>query len=387
MSTEITGLDPESGRTVRVRVSDGVIDAVDDIPDADDTCWLAPGLIDLQVNGYAGYDVNAADVDVETIVGLTGALADEGVTTFAPTIITAPEHRITAALAVIARARAVDPAVRHAISHVHVEGPHISAEEGPRGAHDREWVRPPSVAEFLRWQRACDGLVGMVTLSPHYPGSTGYIAALREHGVHVAIGHTHCEHAEIEAAVMAGASVSTHLGNGAHAMLPRHPNYLWSQLAEVRLTAGFIADGHHLDPAVFTAMLRAKGLDRAFLVSDAVALAGLAPGVYDTPVGGQVELGADGRLARFGTPFLAGAALGLADGVAGAVAMAEIALADSLALATVNPARFVRTGPPRGVLRPGAAADLIRFRWQPGDRTLRLDRVLTATSTTKGLAP
>src|ERR671922_3071238 len=106
------------------------------------------------------------------------------------------------------------------------------------------------------------------------------------------------------AAVDAGARLSTHLGNGAHAVLPRHPNYLWEQLAQDRLTASLIFDGHHLPPAVMKAMLRAKALERVILVSDVTAVGGLAPGVYQTPVGGRVELLADGRLTLPGTPYL-----------------------------------------------------------------------------------
>ncbi|MBP2479172.1 N-acetylglucosamine-6-phosphate deacetylase [Crossiella equi] len=375
---DITGLDPGSGRGVRVRAEHGLITAVEDAPEVTGDWWLAPGLVDLQVNGFAGHDLNAPGVEVDTVLALTAALREHGVTTFAPTLVTAPEHRITRALAVIAQARRVSPAVRHAIPHVHVEGPHLSTEDGPRGAHDPAWMRPPRTEEFHRWQQACDGLVGMVTLSPHHPDSTAYIAELRRHGVHAAIGHTHCTPEQVEAAVEAGATVSTHLGNGAHAVLPRHPNYLWTQLAEDRLMAGFIADGHHLPAAALTAMLRAKGPHRSFLVSDSVALAGLPPGTYTTPVGGQVELTASGRLGKAGTPFLAGAARCLADGVAEVVALTGIGLAEALRLATENPARLLPpgTGAPRGVLRPGAAADLVRFRWAPGDHHLTFDKEL-----------
>jgi N-acetylglucosamine-6-phosphate deacetylase len=156
-------------------------------------------------------------------------------------------------------------------------------------------------------------------------------------------------------------------------MLPRHPNYLWTQLADDRLTAGFIADGHHLPADTLIAMIRAKGLDRSILVSDAVALAGLPPGRYETPIGGAVELSADGRLVMSGTPFLAGAARGLADGVAHAATAARLGLGDALRLATRQPGRFAGG---RGVLTAGAPADVIQFDWAPGDPALRMTRVL-----------
>jgi N-acetylglucosamine-6-phosphate deacetylase len=192
-------------------------------------------------------------------------------------------------------------------------------------------------------------------------------------GVRCAIGHTHALPEQVTRAADAGAELSSHLGNGAHAVLPRHPNYLWAQLADDRLTAGFIADGHHLPADTFKAMLRAKGIDRAHLVSDSTALGGMPPGRYRTPVGGEVELSPEGRLSSAGTPFLAGAARTLADGVATAAAMAGLPLASALRLATANPGRFAGA---RGTLRPGAAADLITFAWRPGDRTLDLRTVV-----------
>jgi N-acetylglucosamine-6-phosphate deacetylase len=368
----ISGRDPATGRGLTITIAEGRIAAIDDGP-PHETVWLSAGLIDLQVNGFSGIDLNGTHLAPTDVARLTAALQACGVTSFLPTLITASEAAITAALAAIAEARAADPLVAHAISAVHVEGPHISPEAGARGAHPREHVRPPDLAEFERWQKACGGLVGLVTLSPHDPNAPEYIRALTARGIRVAIGHTDASPVQITASVDAGATLSTHLGNGIAAMLPRHPNPIWSQLADDRLTATFIADGHHLPADVFRAMLRAKGLDRAVLVSDAVALGGLPPGIYEQPIGGRVELTADGRLGLVGTPYLAGAARPLKQDVALAIGMAGITLADALRLATNNPGRFVRG---RGRLALGEPADLIRFSWSPGDTDLSIDTVL-----------
>jgi N-acetylglucosamine-6-phosphate deacetylase len=157
--------------------------------------------------------------------------------------------------------------------------------------------------------------------------------------------------------VDAGARYSTHLGNGAHAMLPRHPNHIWAQLADDRLTAGFIADGFHLPRDTFLAMLRAKGPDRAFLVSDTAALAGMPPGRYSSIVGGEVELTAEGRLGIVGTPYLAGAARSLLECVGVAHAAFGLPLEAAVQLATLAPARIAAT--PGGRVDAGDPADLV----------------------------
>jgi N-acetylglucosamine-6-phosphate deacetylase len=358
--TSISGRDPHTGRTIEVEIRDGIIAAIADVPLAE-PLWLSPGLVDLQINGYQGFDLNSDNLTSDTVIDLSRSVLATGVTTFLPTIITASEEKIVACLRAIAAARQLNPALRHMIPGVHVEGPHLSPEDGPRGAHSREHIRQPSMAEFDRWQRASGGLVKLVTLSPHFEEAPNYIATLHARGVLVSIGHTQASPEQIHAAVDAGATLSTHLGNGIADPLPRHPNLLWAQLAEDRLTAMFIADGHHLPNDTLKVMLRAKGLDRAILVSDVVALGGMPPGLYETPVGGLVELTTDGRLSLPGTRLLAGSVVPLKDAVAH-LATTDLSLSESLRLATQNPARFLgRTSK----LQVGAPGDLIRFAWKP----------------------
>ncbi|ACQ81595.1 N-acetylglucosamine-6-phosphate deacetylase [Beutenbergia cavernae DSM 12333] len=368
----VVGRDPGTGRLVEVLVDDGVVAQVRALgaeasSEPGGEPWLVPGLVDLQVNGFAGLDVNGPDVTPDVVVELVRALARAGTTTFVPTVVTSAESDLLRSLRAVAEARRRDDGARHAIPFVHLEGPHISAEDGPRGVHPAEHVREPDPAELRRWQEAADGLVGLVTISPHWDASTAYVRHAVASGVRIAIGHTHATPEQVHEAAAAGASLATHLGNGAHAVLPRHPNYVWAQLADDRLTGCFIADGHHLPADTLTAMLRAKGPDRAVLVSDSVALAGLPPGEYTTPVGGRVHLSADGRLSEVGTPFLAGAARTLADGVAGAARLAGLDLAGALRLATTNPGRVVGG---RGVLTPGAPADVLLVDHEPGADSL-----------------
>lgn len=300
-----------------------------------------PGLIDMQVNGYAGLDVNADDVGPETVVELTRALWAQGVTTFLPTIITAPEQKILQGLRAVAAARASDPRVAHSIPGVHVEGPALSPDDGPRGAHDARHLRAPDVDELDRWQEASGGLVRVVTLAPERPGSERYIAAAVARGVLVSLGHCAPTPGQVRDATWAGARLSTHLGNGTHRTLPRHPNHIWAQLAEDRLTAMLIADGHHLPADTLTAMIRAKSPERCVLTSDAAALAGVEPGEYTTPVGGRVTVGTEGDLRLSGTDLLAGSGRSLLACLDWARSHLPLEAGTLLAMATANPARVL----------------------------------------------
>ena len=363
--TTIHGLEPGTGQALTVEVKGGLIQAVHRaqaaVPAAGQG-WLAAGLIDLQVNGYVGHDLNDDQVTPETVQALARAMLASGVTTFLPTLITASESQLTRALVAIQAARRLDPVVANMVPYVHVEGPAIAPEDGPRGAHPAAHVRAPSVAEFERWQQASGSVVGMVTLSPHWPESAAYIAHLAGSGVHVALGHTDASPAQIAAAVHAGARISTHLGNGMHAMINRRRNPFWAQLVDDRLCASFIADGHHLSPDLLKVMLRSKGLGQSMIVSDATAIGGMSAGHYQASIGGAVTLSPSGRLSMNdgSDQYLAGAALPLLAGVATLVRDAKLDLRDALALATEHPGRWVGG---RGRLAVGQPADLIRFNW------------------------
>ncbi|MGA4507152.1 N-acetylglucosamine-6-phosphate deacetylase [Propionibacteriaceae bacterium G1746] len=276
-----------------------------------------PGLVDLQVNGYRGLDVNDPDVTPATITALAHELWQVGTTRWLPTIVTAGMAQIERTLAAVHAAREADALVRDSIIGVHLEGPWISPRPEPRGAHDPRWIRPPDPAEVGAVLEAGRGLIRIVTLAPEVPGADEAIAALVDRGVLVSLGHSDGAPDDFARAQRLGATLSTHLGNGCAAMLPRQPNLLWTQL-DLPLTPGLITDGHHCSPDFVRVAFAAKG-PRAFIVSDAAALAGSPPGVYDTPVGGQVEVTPDGALRLPGTTRLAGSGSCLLDCVRTAV--------------------------------------------------------------------
>ena len=320
---------------------------------------LAAGFIDLQVNGFAGVDYNSPDTPHAEIGRSLRAQFATGTTRLLPTVITGSVPGMLGSLRnLYAAKRALAEGV--AIEGFHVEGPHISPEEGPRGAHPRQHVRPPDVDEYRRWQEATDGLVKLVTIAPEWPGAPAYIEALARDGVTVAIGHTAAQGSDIQAAVSAGATLSTHLGNGAHGVMPRHPNYLWEQLAEDRLNADFIVDGIHIGAAFLKVALRAKGIERSILVTDASSPAGATPGRY--MLGDQaVDLTEDDRVVLAGQTRLAGSALKMHRGVENLMRIAGLTLAEALTMATRNPARVGRIAGRQRGLAAGDRADFVVF--------------------------
>jgi N-acetylglucosamine-6-phosphate deacetylase len=353
----LRGKDVATGKSVEVAF-EKAITAVKQVAGPDDV-FLTPGWVDVQVNGFAGVDYNSAGTSHEEIARSLQVLFSTGVTRFYPTVITGGPDDMRGALANLARAKE-SLADGDAMDGFHVEGPHISPDDGPRGAHPRRWVRPPDVNEYHRWQEAAGGHVRLVTVAPEWPQAPAYIEALTSAGVVVSIGHTNADGAQIANAVAAGATMSTHLGNGAHQVLQRHPNYIWEQLAEDRLTASFIVDGVHLPSSFLRVALRAKGLERSVLVTDASSPAGARPGRY--ALGEQtVILTEDNRVLLSDQDKLAGSALRMDHGVRNLMTLGGMPLPDAVRMATVNPARTGNVPGRKNGLAKDDRADFVIF--------------------------
>jgi len=334
---------------------------------------LAPALVDLQINGYKGVCFYSGKLTPEEVKTAFQTIAATGTAYFCPTITTQSQQTMLQGIQAIEEACRRYPEVARMNLGYHLEGPWISSEDGPRGAHPREYARDPSWEEFQQLQEAANGKVRIVTMAPERNGALPFITRLAEAGVIATIGHAMPTTEQVTAAADAGATFSTHLGNGAHPMMPRHPNYLWDQLAEDRLNISIIADGFYLPPNVVKVMIRAKGLQRTILVSDVLDLSGMPPGIYPLDENRAVEIAPNGRMGLHGTPMLAGANSMIDVCVGNAVRFAGIALADALDMATVNPWRLLGKQPP--VLAPGAdlhAAMLCR--WQ--DEKLSVEEII-----------
>ena len=312
-----------------------------------------PGLFDLQANGFAGVDFNSPSTTGDDVLRAVERIQTTGVTRFLPTLITSSFERFARC------ARTLTQINHPTIAGLHMEGPYIAAEDGPRGAHPREFVIGASIDDFARRQNAADGKIRLVTLSPEVPGAIALIEHLVGKGVRVAIGHTAATPEQIRDAIKAGATLSTHLGNGCAQQLLRHPNFIWEQLAADELMASLIVDGHHLPASTVKAMVRAKSPARTILISDATAAAGCPPGRYELN-GETVVLDENGRVSQSGKPWLAGSALRLDQAIANTVKITGLSLETVWAMASTQPAQYLGLRP-AGKITANWDADALRL--------------------------
>lgn len=309
---------------------------------------LAPGLVDLQVNGYYGHDlVDADDAGWHAIVR---GLPETGVTAFLPTFITAPVPSLVTALRAAARRLPSLPAAGSRVLGVHLEGPFLSHDR--RGAHNAAWLTDPSPAALRDLLDA--GPVTIVTLAPERAGGLDAVRTLSRAGVLVSIGHSDATADQVKQAADAGARMVTHLFNAQSGVHHRAPGVAAQALADGRLTAGLIADLAHVAPVVCkVAFAAAPG--RVVLVTDAAAAAGMPPGRYE--LGGEpIDLPAEGPPVRAdGT--IAGSALRL-DAAVGNIVGLGVDLTVAVDAATRVPADLIGRSD-IGRIAPGAVADLV----------------------------
>jgi N-acetylglucosamine-6-phosphate deacetylase len=325
--------------------------------------WVAPALFDLQINGCAGRGFSSERLSVEDVHEVVAVCRSHGIGGLCPTLVTNSFAALAHGFKTLCAACETDPLVGRAVAGFHLEGPYISEEDGPRGAHAREHVRPPDWDEFCRLQEAAEARIRLVTLAPEREGALSFIERLVKTGVVVALGHTAARGDQIRAAVAAGARLSTHLGNGAHAVLPRHPNYIWEQLALDDLWSSLICDGHHLPPVVVKCMLRVKTPARTILTCDASSLAGLPPGKY-REWGQEFEVVPEGKVIVPGTNYLAGSWAFTDLCVGNVIRFAGVSLHEAVDMASARPRELL--GLPAARLAVGAPPDLVLFDCEDG---------------------
>lgn len=360
MDAIISAINILDNKALELTLDKGVITAVKPINSQPGMPYVCPGgMIDTQVNGYMGLDYSDPLFNYESVWSICNALAKTGTLQHFATIVTRPHKTILNNIDRIVEARRNSVTVRNSLVGIHIEGNYISSKDGPRGAHDKKYVRKANIEEFDQYLKHSDGILKCITVGAEADGVIQLIKHAVSCGVVVALGHTGATRAQIEAAVDAGASVSTHLGNGNYQKLDRFENPLWPQLKDARLTASVIADLCHVTPDLLWIISKCKN-SKIILVSDLAPCAGLPKGRVKWG-NMDVEIVDDGSVRLAGTPYLAGAGSSLFKDVFNYAKTAGCSLDKAFRLATENPVRKYSLDSSRLALHEGQVADFILF--------------------------
>jgi len=309
--------------------------------------FLAPGFIDLQVNGGGGVLLNDQPT-VDGMCAIAKAHRRFGTTGCLPTLITDSREKMRAA---IAAARSISG--REGVLGLHLEGPFISPQRP--GVHRPERIAQARAGDLDDLRELAVAGRSLVTLAPECVPA-GFIRTLASLGIRVSIGHSEASAAVVMQAIEDGATGVTHLFNAMPPLSARAPGIVGAALADHRLTAGIIIDGIHVDPVSIRVAFEAKGSERIALVTDAMPTVGTSLERFELD-GRSITL-ANGRLTTDGGT-LAGAHLDMASAVRNAVRLAQLPVEDALRAASLTPARFLGLDNERGVLVPGARADFV----------------------------
>ena len=361
----IEGLSYLDGKPVSVVIKDGKIVEIkknSELHKGSKKLYIAPGLIDNQVNGFIGISFLSETGGILTLKGVkkaTRALWERGVTTYLPTLITNSHEELLNIFLKLADFKN-DKSLLGSIPGFHLEGPYISPEDGYRGAHSKKFVRPPDWNEFMELYKASGNSIMTVTLAPEVEGAMEFIRKCSEKGIVVALGHHNATAEIIEKAVENGAKICTHLGNGCANTINRHINPLWPQLSNDKLSISIICDGFHLNKEEIRVFYKVKGNENTIITSDVTEFAGMAPGLYKIFDGEVIELTADGELRYPAQKVLYGSASTINKGVQHIMNATGCSLADAIQMASTNPAKLYGLND-RGSIDTGKRADLILF--------------------------
>ena len=355
----INGIHYKDGKPVSLELINGNISDISRPNELiENSSWyLAPGLIDIQINGYMGVDFSGPDLTVEEIKKATKALWKVGVTSYFPTIITSDFSRMKKNFTILSKAKE-DPEIGGSLAGFHLEGPYISPVDGFRGAHLEKYTRKPNWQEFLILQKAAKNNIRLITVAPELDGAIQFIKKLVDSGVIVSLGHHNGSVSQIKDAVTAGARMATHLGNGCANMINRHNNPIWPQLSNDLITPTLIADGFHLNREEIRTFYKTKGADNTILVSDALDLAGLPPGEY---IRGERKLLLTPNVVKFpDINALAGAASPISKCLEVVMGFTNCSLEDAIKMASLNPAKMFSLND-RGLIKKGKRGDIVLF--------------------------
>lgn len=361
---KVEGIHYQTGNPVSVEIKEGKItrvQALEKLSDDSRLVYIAPGLIDNQVNGFAGISFTFGEVELtdEGVVKATKELWKNGITSYLPTLTSSDHELLLKNFAILKKAKS-DAALLGSLPGFHLEGPYISPEDGFRGAHLLQYVRKPDWKEFMALYEASGRNILTVTVAPEIDGAMEFIAKCTAMGITMALGHFNASKAIVDQAVLNGSRICTHLGNGCANMINRHENPLWPQLANDQLMISIIGDGFHLRDEEIATFYKVKGPEKTIITSDVTYFAGLPPGEYKKSNGETIELTKEGKLYYPAQNVLHGSATPIGRGVVNVMNVIGCTLGDVIRMASTNPAKLYGLTD-RGEIAPGKRADLILF--------------------------
>lgn len=357
--TTVTAWHYATRKPVTIRCAGGRIVAMErasEIPP--ENLWVAPALLDVQINGYGGIDYQRDNLTEDDLLSSIRQLRRDGCTRILLTLITDEWPRLMARLQRIKQLRDANPELRRAIVGWHIEGPFLSDKPGFHGAHNPGFMCDPTREHVETLRRITGSDPVLLTLAPERNGSIAAIEAATANGIKISLGHTNASAEILQSAVAAGATGFTHLGNGCPRELDRHDNILWRVFETPGLIVGIIPDAIHVSPAPFRLMHRS--LESIYYTTDAMSAAGAPPGTY--PLAHlQLEVGADQIVRQPGRTNFAGSALRPIDGIFRAARMLNKPWHSVWAHFTDAPAKLMGL---RSGLEVGNAADfcVLQFR-------------------------
>ncbi|MDX1640934.1 MAG: hypothetical protein R3220_04525 [Balneolaceae bacterium] len=299
-----------------------------------------PGFVDLQVNGYKGVDFSSSDLTREQFIHACEELIKTGTVIFLPTIISSSDEIYQQNLKLISEVIEQTDLKIH-IPGIHLEGPFISTVDGARGAHQSKWIKKPDIQfldQLVEWSGE---KIKLLTLAAELEGADKLCRHATDIGITVSLGHQKAYEPDLVRLADAGAQLLTHLGNGIPQKIDRHENSIWAGLENDNLTAMIITDGHHIPHSLIKTVIRAKGVSKTIIVSDASPIAGLPPGNYST-LGNDVILKESGRLYNPVTGYMVGSSSIMIDCMNYLASLDFVTESDLLEMGFYNPIRQLK---------------------------------------------
>jgi N-acetylglucosamine-6-phosphate deacetylase len=361
-----------TGQPVQVRWCDGIITEVSPAAsEAAPEIWLAPCLVDLQVNGFGGIDLQRDDLTPDDLLSAARALRTAGCGRFLLTLITDEWPKLTTRLRRLRALRAKLPELQRAIAGWHIEGPFLSAEPGFHGAHNSAFMLDPTPAHIQELRAIAGSDPLLLTIAPERNGALEAIALAASLGITISLGHTKATVEVLRRAVGAGATGFTHLGNGCPRELDRHDNIVLRVLDTPGLIVSLIPDRIHVSPALFRLIHRARQSNGIYYTADAMSAAGAPPGRY-TLGALEVEVGADQIVCQPGRTNFAGSALRPIDGVFRAAEMLGCPWQEIWGRFSTAPAQFMGLN---AALEIGQPANICQLQIGPDNRPAELKMI------------